>query len=500
MTTRWVADSGRSLRCHAGRLAIASLSRLPRGVGLAVGRGIGRLGYWIVGRDRRLAHYNLAAAWPERTEAERRAMAIHVFERLGENIYDVAAVIRWDAGDRRRHLEVSGLDRLAGAMAAGRGVVLVGAHQGAWELVAPALADRGIAVVGLARPISEARLDRWLDEHRGAIGTRTIKVGRLSGARQAHQVLAAGGVLGCLIDHRVRHGGRWIDFFGRPSRFATGPVRLAMATGAAMIPVSMARRPDGGHRVEIGMPLAAAPGPDSGAVVDSLLAAAVAALEQMIRDDPASWAWMHPRWGRPRGVPATAAAVRPAPRLTVSGAAGPALIVLLGLLGSVFGCGETKPARPHNVSNDEPSSMLSGVTLRETLDGRIRWILKADSSETFTQPNHTVARNLRVDFYDPSGAPTSKLTADEGDVQRSNNDMTARGHVVVITIRGDTLTTERLDWSSVQNRVKTDLPFRLSRPDGVLTGVGFESDPDLTHYTTQQVRIDARDSHDDANR
>ena len=85
-------------------------------------------------------------------------------------------------------------------------------------------------------------------------------------------------------------------------------------------------------------------------------------------------------------------------------------------------------------------------------------------------------------------------------MQRSNNDMTARGHVVVITTKGDTLTTERLDWSSVQNRVKTDLPFRLGRPDGVFTGVGFESDPDLTHYTTQQVRIDARDATDDAPR
>ncbi|TPW01992.1 MAG: hypothetical protein FD129_3268, partial [bacterium] len=54
-----------------------------------------------------------------------------------------------------------------------------------------------------------------------------------------------------------------------------------------------------------------------------------------------------------------------------------------------------------------------------------------------------------------------------------------------------------LDWSSVQNRVKTDLPFRLGRPDGVMTGVGFESNPDLTGYTTQQVRIDGRNAHHD---
>jgi LPS export ABC transporter protein LptC len=164
----------------------------------------------------------------------------------------------------------------------------------------------------------------------------------------------------------------------------------------------------------------------------------------------------------------------------------------------VAGCESRPTSHTAPPAAGEPSTVLTGVTLRETFDGRLRWTLKADSSETFTQPNQTIAKNMHVDFFDEAGQRTSTLTADEGVVQRNNNDMTARGNVVVITTKGDTLTTERLDWSSVQNRVKTDLPFRLGRPDGVLTGVGFESDPDLTHYTTHQVRIDARDAaHDE---
>ncbi|MDZ4804555.1 MAG: LPS export ABC transporter periplasmic protein LptC [Candidatus Eisenbacteria bacterium] len=490
MTAQSTTDLGRMIRCHAGRFLMESLARCPRPIGLRIGRRLGSLGFRLVRRDRWIARDNLAHAWPELSEVEQGVLARAVFERLGENIFDVAALPRWSPEERRRRLDVAGLDHLTAALAAGHGVILIGGHQGAWELIAPALSDRGVSVIGLARPIREARLDQWLDAHRAAIGTQTIKVGGLAAARRAHRILADGGVLGLLIDHRVRNGGRWFDFFGRPSRFATGPARLAIATGATLVPVTIGRREDGGHRITIGpaiLPVGAGP-----LSVDRLLGEAVAALEQMIRRDPASWAWMHPRWGRPVrlcGAKTSSAAVQPGLSL-------PALLTLSSLLAGAAlfatGCSESKP--PGGApANEESSSMLAGVTLRETFDGQLRWVLKADSSETFRQPDQTIATRVHVDFYNSTGQITSVLTADEGVVQRSNNDMTARGHVLVVTAQGDTLTTERLDWSSVQNRVKTDLPFRLARPDGVMTGVGFESNPDLTDYTTQQVRIDARD-------
>jgi len=499
MTPSVVKDAGRRLRYAAGRLAVAGLSGLPRGAGRALGRRLGYIGWRLVRRDRDILRHNLELVWPELSEDERAEFGRSVFERLGENIFDFASLPRWTKSERRARFDVTGLEHLEQAIAAGRGVLLVGGHQGAWELVAPALADRGVTVHGLSRPVREARLDAWLDAHRAAMGSRTIKVGSMSGARRAHRVLTAGGVLGLLIDHRVRTGGRWIDFFGRPSRFATGPARLAIATGAAMLPVAILRRSDGGHRVMIGAALVPATAGSTAERVDRLLEDAVRALEAMIRLDPASWAWMHPRWGRPARSPLNA--VRPVPRELSSAARMMVFWSALALLSAgAVSCGSKPTGNTAPPAVGEPSSMLSGVTLRETFEGRLRWALKADSSETFTQPSRTVASNIHVDFYDPTGQPTSFLTADEGIVQRSNNDMTARGHVVVITTKGDTLTTERLDWSSVQNRVKTDLPFRLGRPDGVFTGVGFESDPDLTHYTTQQVRIDARDATDDAPR
>ncbi|TPW01678.1 MAG: hypothetical protein FD129_3316, partial [bacterium] len=222
-----------------------------------------------------------------------------------------------------------------------------------------------------------------------------------------------------LIDHRVRTGGKWFDFFGRPSRFATGPARLAIATGSVMVPVAIGRRTDAGHRITIHPaihPVGTGP-----VAVDRLLGESVVALERMIRLDPGSWAWMHPRWGRPVRPGANASPVAVRHGLSLPGLL--LLSLLAGVAGVSSGCGESKPPADGGSSSDEPSSVLSGVTLRETFDGSLRWVLSADSSETFPQPERTIAKRVHVDFYDATGLVTSVLTADEGIVQRANNDM-----------------------------------------------------------------------------
>lgn len=479
----------RDARFHVGRGFVAGLARLPAPVGRGLAAALGVSAWALIARDRRIAEANLAAAHPEWSAARVRRAARASFAALGRNVFDVAAAPRWSPTTRRRRLDVEGLRHLEEAARAGRGALLFGGHQGAWELVAVALAERGHRVTGLARPIREARLDRELDRHRAALGIRTLKVGTLGAARAAHRELARGGLLACLVDHRIRSGGRVVPFFGRPARFATGPFRLADAAGARVLPVQIRRRADGGHRVVVHAPLA---DPDRSLAparrVAALVDAGVAALERMIADDPASWAWMHPRWGRPERRPLWAGG------LQTAGLVATALLAAgLAAAAGAAGCGESRAPSQETPSTEGPSSVLAGLTLRETEEGRLRWVLTADSSESWEQPNQTLVKRLHVDFYDPRGEVSSVLTSNEGLVLRSTNDLTARGSVRLVSREGDTLTTERLDWNNLAGRLSTDQPFRLAGPDGALTGVGFESDPGLKNYTTKEVRIDGRD-------
>ncbi|HEX7880662.1 MAG TPA: hypothetical protein VF720_14700, partial [Candidatus Eisenbacteria bacterium] len=133
-TRRW-------LRYAAGRSAVGLLSGLPRPAGWALGRFLGRVGHAVVRRDRDILRHNLEFVHPEMSDAERDAFSRQVYERLGENIFDVASLPRWTPDERRSRFDVVGFEHLENAIAARRGVLLVGGHQGAWELVAPALAD-----------------------------------------------------------------------------------------------------------------------------------------------------------------------------------------------------------------------------------------------------------------------------------------------------------------------------------------------------------------------
>jgi KDO2-lipid IV(A) lauroyltransferase len=415
-----------------------------------------------------------------------------VFQELLKNIFDVAAFPRWSAVVQERELSVQGVPHLKEALAAGRGALLIGCHQGAFELIPVALAREGFDVHAFSRPVAEPRLDRWLSEHREALGIRTLPRDGLTAALRARRLLGGGGIVAVLLDHKIRRGGVMVEFFGRPARFATGPIRLALATGAPIVPVRIGRRSDGRHEVTIGKPVPAAdPTLPHSEQCRALLRSCVAELESMIRSSPAEWAWMHRRWPS-EGSPSSGKRTNRQPARLFGLRRAALTLALPAVLAA--GCNVSKP--PGETMTEEPAgpaSAIGGFQLSETESGRLKWILRADSAETFDNAlNQTIVTGVHVDFYDASRQVYSALTADEASVQSSTNDMSASGNVRVVTRDGDTLTTNTLEWNSAPGRVRTKDPFRLARPDAVLTGTGFESDPGLKNYTTEDVRIDAR--------
>ncbi len=485
-----IKELRRAARYAFGRRFVEASLRLPRAISRPLYGALGELAFLFVARDRRIALENIRHACPGLTDREVRSMARSVFRNLLRNIHDVGAAARWSAAEKDARLDVLGLAKLEAALAEGRGAVLFGGHQGAWELVAVALARHGVRLTSMARPIREKRLDRWLTEHRRALGIATLSRGGLSAARDARRVLARGEALGILLDHRIRKGGVVCDFFGRPARFSAGPIRLALRTGAPLIPVHISGRP-GGHTITIGDPVACAlPGTPARDRVTVAVRAAVAALEAMIRRSPAEWAWIHPRWHREsrrpmeRPLPARDAGSPVLTRSTVLVAATASLIFA--------GCEASRNTGSVVADRSGPSSAMANFKVRETVGGRLKWILTADSAETWDEVRETLVQGVNVDFYAADGTVNSVLKADTGVLHAASNNLTGRGNVTLTSAAGDTLTTEQLDWDNQAGRIRTSEKFRLARPGGWITGTGFESDPDLRNYTTEDVRIDAR--------
>ncbi|HEU4383135.1 MAG TPA: lipid A biosynthesis acyltransferase [Anaeromyxobacteraceae bacterium] len=292
----------RALRSALIRGAVRLASLLPLGVALALGDLLGRVGWAVAGKTRRLALSHLALALPELPEAERRALARASFLHVARAVAEAVTVRRIDpqleayvaiAGDGERLLRE--------ARAAGKGLVLVTGHLGNWEL----FARRFVRVTGpsatIARPSWDPKIDAMVADFRRSGGVTTLWRGHVSTGRALLKAFRQGVPVGFLIDQDTGVEGVFVPFFGRLAWTARGPADLALRFRS---PVFVAwtrrrgpRRGDG-YLLEV-EPVAYDPDPaDQEAEVLALTARCTARLEAAIRRTPGEWVWMHERWKR----------------------------------------------------------------------------------------------------------------------------------------------------------------------------------------------------------
>src|SRR5262249_9542876 len=146
------------------------------------------------------------------------------------------------------------------------------------------------------------------------------------------------------------------------------------------------------------------------------------------------------------------------------------------------GCGPQRYTGPVGSTGELPDQEVRNFVLTETDQGNPVWKLYARYAAMYDARNSIVAQAVRVDFFDAQGNKTSELSAREGEIDRQRRDMIARGNVVIQTTEGTRMSTEELRFLNRTQKVHSDREVRVERAGNVLTGVGFDSDPDLKHY------------------
>jgi LPS export ABC transporter protein LptC len=171
-----------------------------------------------------------------------------------------------------------------------------------------------------------------------------------------------------------------------------------------------------------------------------------------------------------------------------------AALVLIAALTLASGCEPRGRVQPGGAASGElPDQEVGDFTLTETDQGRVEWKLYARSAAVYQSRNTVVARSVRVDFFDEKGNRSSTLTAREGELNQIQRDMIARGDVQIQTTEGTRMSTDHLRFLNRSQKIVTDAFVRIERAGNVLTGYGFESDPDLHHFEfVHQVRATVR--------
>lgn len=299
----------RDLQWWLGRGWCALGGLLPRAVFLALGARLGRVAAVLTPGTRTAAERRIAQHLHQ-PPAEAAATARAMYRHFGRLAAELALFDRFLA---RLEDEVDLSPATARALRQRQreagGLIVASGHFGNWELMAARLARELRQPVVFARAPADPRWARWLAELRSRGGVETLARDRSLGRWRAAR--RAGAAVGLLVDRSTTEPRATVHFLGAPAPASTAPARLHRATGWPVVVATAARRPDGGHRVEVDF-LHDVPAADLNAAVQS-------ALEARLRRQPETWIWFHDRWSDRRAPAGDSAAGRAGPQPPRSG-------------------------------------------------------------------------------------------------------------------------------------------------------------------------------------
>ena len=287
----------RSVRFVLLSSALFFLSRLPLAIAQRAGDGFGALAFLLASGERQKALLSLQRAFPEKSEAERRALARACFRHLGRVAFEAAVAERLSAAQLDALVEVPEAVRrlVLSAHAEGKGVVAVTGHVGHWELLGWAFVRLGIPLHVIARDNVDGRLTRLVVAFRQKGGVRTILRGAPGAAVGMLRALRRGDALGLLVDQDTRVQSVCVPFFGTLAATPRAPADLTLRTGAPTVVVFLQRGLDGRYHFS-GEQLDVPHSGDAEADVVELTRRYSRAIETAVRRAPEQWVWMHQRW------------------------------------------------------------------------------------------------------------------------------------------------------------------------------------------------------------
>lgn len=208
-----------------------------------------------------------------------------------------------------------GLERVTGALAAGKGAILLTGHLGNWELGGLFLRDLGLEVSVVYVPDAFEDAERFRSQLRRMchVGEIPIRPGDAFASLPALRALREGKLIAVQGDRDFNDNGVLLDFFGAPAPFPRGPFLLSGLTGAPLLPSFVVYGEDGRFEIEVGEPITVGSGPDREAEILKAMRQWVAVLETAVRRWPNQWYTFFDYWAAGRAEAASAAPSGPAP-------------------------------------------------------------------------------------------------------------------------------------------------------------------------------------------
>jgi Kdo2-lipid IVA lauroyltransferase/acyltransferase len=290
------------LESLALRSMVAVVGILPRSAARAVGAGIGAAAWKLLKRLRKVGMSNLELAFPEKSNAERSAILRGVYRSLGWQIGEFCKMSRYTEEEASKFIRYDGLERFLAAREKGKGVLVLTGHLGAWELSSFYHSLMGYPMSLVIRRLDNPLVDAFVNRIRCLRGNRVIHKDDF--ARGLLTSMSRGETVGILMDTNMTPPqGVFVPYFGVEACTASGMARVALHSGAAVLPGFLVwESAEKRYVLRFGEELELIRTGDAAGDIVANTALFTATIEAYVRRYPEQWLWVHRRWKtRPEG-------------------------------------------------------------------------------------------------------------------------------------------------------------------------------------------------------
>ncbi len=272
---------------------------MPRSGVIIMMRLLARFAHAISPKHRRTIATNLEIAFPHQLSAnEKKKIGIDAFMNLLDTTLGIIERDGMAKEEVIQNVTFEGEAILQAYRDAGKKVILITGHQGNWELLSQAIAIKfDLTLVGVGRKLDSDLMDKILKANRERFNVEMVyKKGAMKGCIKA---LNQNKVVGILVDQSIRLSQSiTVQFFGKPATHTPLASILSRKFGVDLIPAFISTNDYIHYHITIHDPIKTIKTNDHEEDLKRLTQAQADVMEQVIREHPNEWFWMHKRWKR----------------------------------------------------------------------------------------------------------------------------------------------------------------------------------------------------------
>ncbi len=269
---------------------------IPLGIGRSLGKMLGILISMMPLARLKISLENVRSTVGRgMTESEIITLNRGVYKHFGQTIFELSHIFRIDNSNLDEYVVFEGAENLTNALAGGKGIFLLSAHLGNWEMITAAVSIRYGRLSAIASPQHSPSVERLIFDIRTRFGMELIP--KKKGLKKMISAINQNRIVGILLDLNAKWDqGVFVDFLGRPACTNKSLAIMALKMGTPVIPGFSVRKEDGLYHIILEEEVKLIRTGDRTRDIEDNTALFTGIIEAQVKRYPDQWLWVHRRW------------------------------------------------------------------------------------------------------------------------------------------------------------------------------------------------------------